>query len=69
MLEDVFKGESISTTLSAYNGQSAAFLDNELAAYYYPELNQLFFVFPDMKKHVLKSDNNYYSSQNFSGEN
>jgi len=68
MLQVIFNSESISTTFSNYHGQLAAFLDNAMAAKYYPELTKLFEVFPDIKNKVIKPDVNYYSSQNFSGE-
>jgi hypothetical protein len=68
MLEVIFKSESISTTFSNYNGQLAAFLDDKVAAKYFPELTKLFEVFPDIKKKALKLDVYYYSSQNFRGE-
>lgn len=68
MLQDIFKSESISTSLSNYSGHLATFLDDKMAAKYYPELNQLFLVFPDIKKTILKPDVYYYSSQNFRGE-
>lgn len=67
MLENIFNSESISTSFSNYHGQLAAFLDNAMAAKYYPELTKLFEVFTDIKNKVIKPDVNYYSSQNFSG--
>ncbi|MFZ4413225.1 MAG: CAP domain-containing protein [Bacteroidales bacterium] len=68
MLQVIFKSESISTTFSNYNGQLAAFLDEAMAAKYYPELSKLFEVFPDIKNIGIKPDVYYYSSQNFRGE-
>jgi hypothetical protein len=68
MLESIFNSESLSTSFSNYHGQLATFLDNAMAAKYFPELTKLTEVFPDIKNKILKPDISYYSSQNFSGE-
>ena len=68
MLEEIFKSEAISTTVSNYNGQFAAFLENAIAQKYYPEINQLLEVFPEIKRKMLDPSIIYFSSQNFNGE-
>jgi len=69
MLQDKYTHESVSSTITNFSGQLGAFLDFNVAKEYYPELTQLFKVLPELKEKSLKPDVNYFSSQNFNGEN
>lgn len=65
MLDDDYSIESISTTITNYSGEMAAFLDDKMAEKYFPEIKKLFEILPLLKESIISKSPVCFSSQNF----